>query len=1229
MKPKFYGKVQVIIFRFIIIAALSYSAQASNHHVKPGYPRVESEAETQKKFNCPPSGYGESPFFWWSGVKLNREHLTEQLDQLQKAGVYGLVVSYHHAHPDVDKELPRGGGFGSVVPSDPPAFSEEWWELWNWFSGECARRGMTVGLDDYVFQSPGNGFWTDEVADLPAMKSYQGSLEIDCSGSINGGQHFIKDVNKEMVGAWAYPKEKEHWHFSGKVNLLKHVKDGRIDWCCPKGQDYGIAVMTVQQGAMLHPEHGEQLVSHYFQRFEDRLDADARKGMNCFFQDELHLPLEVYSQKTHTLKTQIVWAEDFQSQFKKRKGYDILPELPALLRSIGSRTHKVRLDYYDVALSLAEERYFKPLYNWHNSRGLLYGCDNWGRGLEPLRYIDYFRAIRWFSAPGNDAPREGTALIQTKVSSSVSHLYQRPRTWLEAFHSIGWNARPDMLTQQFDRHYVLGANLFCLHGLYYTLNGGYWEWAPPCFHFRMPYWPHMEHWLKYTERLSYILSQGTHVCDVAIVYPVSSMQAAGTGTDAAFKMASSLHRLGIDFDFIDWQSLERAEVKDGSLNVAGESYRVLVIPDMPTLYYSTMAKANELFSDGGMVLSLVSLPSASNRIGSNDPAIDNFVKRIFGQSVPARQATSKRISRKKGLGLFINKTEGIQNSVDTAVTSIKDYLNILDFTSSSGQGFAMHRKVGKRDLYFVVDVPQQDLCFFRSSGKASLWDPWTGTTSPLAIVRQNHDGTWLRKPTADTRSAMIVFSEGDPLIADDSTQLKKETTMTIDGLWKTELTPTLNNKWGDFRIPAFDDYIGVEARELFAVSEDNAPADWQTVKIDPKYWQTVHCSFGPGYEWIYRPENVNTDVFIKQVLDDNSTLDWKPYEISWRWGIYGDPGPQGYHGLKGRISNDFLVMKQPGHYAFRTGVIIEETTPVRVSVSGYSPSSVWIDGEEVDVNKSIQLKTGLHHLVAIYENISSSLIKRDRFVDLSPRSAVVLLKENIKPASTEPLAMKWFNDPRRLVCDPLGQKPSVSCYRFKSAPGLDSLTFNVYGKTQVWVNGHKQMVKAIKTNENGSTQCVVSLSQAAGEPADVALRVENRVGYRGGAAFPSPIKIKCSKGKIALGDWSDVGVMKFYSGGMWYRKEMVLSDNDCNGSVKLDLGEVIATCEIWINGQKAGILVGAPWMLDISQFIKPGSNSIEVLVYNTLSNHYQSIPSKYKGDPASGLMGPVKILISQ
>ena len=70
-----------------------------------------------------------------------------------------------------------------------------------------------------------------------------------------------------------------------------------------------------------------------------------------------------------------------------------------------------------------------------------------------------------------------------------------------------------------------GGNLLCMHGLYYSTHGTWWEWAPPCFHFRMPYWPHMKQWLKRAERMCYLLSQGHHVCDVAILYPTETMQA--------------------------------------------------------------------------------------------------------------------------------------------------------------------------------------------------------------------------------------------------------------------------------------------------------------------------------------------------------------------------------------------------------------------------------------------------------------------------------------------------------------------------------------------------------------------------------------------------------------------------------------------------------------------------------------------------------------------------------
>ena len=75
----------------------------------------------------------------------------------------------------------------------------------------------------------------------------------------------------------------------------------------------------------------------------------------------------------------------------------------------------------------------------------------------------------------------------------------------------------------------------------------------------------------------------------------------------------------------------------------------------------------------------------------------------------------------------------------------------------------------------------------------------------------------------------------------------------------------------------------------------------------------------------------------------------------------------------------------------------------------------------------------------------------------------------------------------------------------------------------------------------------------------------------------------------------------------------------------LQLGGVAATAEVHVNGKLAGIKIAPPWTVDISKFIKSGENRIEILVYNTLANHYGTIPSSYRGLPISGLIGPVRL----
>ena len=77
--------------------------------------------------------------------------------------------------------------------------------------------------------------------------------------------------------------------------------------------------------------------------------------------------------------------------------------------------------------------------------------------------------------------------------------------------------------------------------------------------------------------------------------------------------------------------------------------------------------------------------------------------------------------------------------------------------------------------------------------------------------------------------------------------------------------------------------------------------------------------------------------------------------------------------------------------------------------------------------------------------------------------------------------------------------------------------------------------------------------------------------------------------------------------------------------MQLNLGDVAASAEVLINGRSAGVKVAPPWKLDITKLVQSGENKIEVLICNTLANHYLTVPTRYRGSPLSGLLGPVTL----
>ena len=91
-----------------------------------GHPSRDANLDALPGFRSPPPGYGEVPFWWWTGEALDVDRLVWQLEQLHQKGISGVQVNY--AHED-------SPGWPTYAV-EPPIFSEAWWRVW----GRCGGR---------------------------------------------------------------------------------------------------------------------------------------------------------------------------------------------------------------------------------------------------------------------------------------------------------------------------------------------------------------------------------------------------------------------------------------------------------------------------------------------------------------------------------------------------------------------------------------------------------------------------------------------------------------------------------------------------------------------------------------------------------------------------------------------------------------------------------------------------------------------------------------------------------------------------------------------------------------------------------------------------------------------------------------------------------------------------------------------------------------------------------
>lgn len=992
----------------------------------------------------------------------------------------------------------KGGRLcGLTMESNPKPFSDAWWELVGWFIRECRKYGMSVSLSDYTLGSPGQGFYVDEV-----LKKHPEYL----------GQRIVK-------------------------------KDGEII----------IETVPYSLNPMV-PGVGQAVVDEFYGAFERHFPGECGKGINFFFSDELNFNIRGN-----------LWCETFPEEFVKRKGYRIEEKLEALFEDIGEETVKIRLDYYDVIVQLSEEAYFKPVYDWHESRGMIFGCDHGGRGRDVTEFGDYFRAMKWYQGPGNDQPHLASDIIKSKVSSSIAHLYKRPRVWLEGFYSSGWQTSAADVADGVFRNYGLGHNLLSLHGLYYSTHGSMWEWAPPCNHHHMPYWGEMGTLLACTKRLSYALSQGVHRCDVAVVYPVAAVEAdpkqGKMSVEKAFQTARLLYKNGIDFDFIDFESIERADIANDKLCVSQEEYRYIILPEMKNVRYGMYRKLAD-FSRSGKVIVLGCYPSGSDAGNEVLEPLSNVTQRLKDTAFFCEQEHEA--------------VEYIKNQGD------------LDITFEAGQPFFHHRVIQMTDVYYLYGVPKDTECTFRAVGIPVVYNPWDGKRYRITEYRREGKYTHLNMPVSAKEVLLVAFEkecrETEELPAFIT---EYDSTLEMDGVWECEIIPTMDNQYGDYRLPPGNYKIGPEARAAEYSFADRLE--------DIQEWKEELFTFSPQF-FVCRNHQELEEAFIAMKEPGEN---FEPYSFSMKEGVKGDAGYQGsYHGLKGKISDDFLVMGDrrvimggsssvysgEGVWYFFTTVFADrEYSEVIMDTGELKPDGVWINHEQTD-SETCRLRKGTNTILLKYSQSG-----RTHFV----------LRKAYTFQQTQPLVTNWYGNTDVFLFDPLPSNEGKNCwYRFWAPPGAVSMKMVTVGETAVFIEG--QEIPKVKD--------VYLLPKGNGFAREVIVRIVQQRGYYACAAFREPVTFETMNGKIHVPVDQKKNGLGFYSGGLKLKKKMELS---VNGNTQLHIGFENDTARVIVNGKEAGIIVADPYTCDISQYVQDGENEIEVYLFNSLHNHMKTIPTNF------------------
>jgi hypothetical protein len=314
------------------------------------------------------------------------------------------------------------------------------------------------------------------------------------------------------------------------------------------------------------------------------------------------------------------WTPAFFAEFKKRKGYDLKTQLPALFsKDVAEKNSRVIYDYRSVIDELLLEHFTITWKKWAGTKGKMLRNQSHG---SPANTLDLYSVV--------DIPEtEGTDILRFKFATSAANVAGKQlvssesATWLNEHFLSSWGDVKKLI----DLYFLGGVNHIFYHGTEYSPKEAKWPgwlfYAAVHFQPTNPQWKDFHTLNSYITRTQSFLQKGKPDNDVLLYYPIVDRYAEPgnvllqhfDGMERNFVNTDFEHvskwmvEKGYSFDFFSERQLQKFTNNGNNISSSGNVYRTILLPANKLITEKAMQQLIKLAQQGATILVYKNLPN--------------------------------------------------------------------------------------------------------------------------------------------------------------------------------------------------------------------------------------------------------------------------------------------------------------------------------------------------------------------------------------------------------------------------------------------------------------------------------------------------------------------------------------------------------------------------------------------------------------------------------------------